>query len=57
MELYDLAGRLVRVLVSGRQAAGTHQVALSGEGLASGIYLLKLTTPRESRAIKVTLLR
>ena len=57
IELYDLAGRLARVLASGERAAGRHTLRVEGEGLASGLYLLKLTTPQETRGLKLALLR
>lgn len=57
VELYDLAGRLVRVLASGEQAAGRHSLRVEGAGLASGLYLLRLTTPTETRGLKLALLR
>ena len=57
LELYDLAGRLVRSLASGEQAAGVHTLRLEGAGLASGLYLATLSTPMETRILKVLLLR
>ena len=42
LSVHDAAGRLVRTLVDGRLAAGTHEVPWRAEGLASGIYLSRL---------------
>jgi hypothetical protein len=42
LELYDAAGRLVRVVWNGRQDMGPHVTALNSDGLAAGVYLLRL---------------
>ena len=47
LRIYDLAGRLVRRLVSGRQSAGRHEVTWRGDGpdgarLAAGLYFCQL---------------
>ncbi|MFA7329441.1 MAG: Ig-like domain-containing protein [Candidatus Delongbacteria bacterium] len=45
LELFDLQGRLVRVLAAGPQAAGPHSLRLNADELASGVYLLRLSGP------------
>jgi len=40
LAVYDVQGRLVRTLVEGTRAAGTHQVSVSG--LESGVYFYRL---------------
>jgi len=40
--LYDVTGARVVTLVSGRASAGSHYVAFRANGLAHGVYLLKL---------------
>ncbi|MFA7332202.1 MAG: redoxin domain-containing protein [Candidatus Delongbacteria bacterium] len=57
LELYDLQGRRVRSLHSGPLAAGRHELRVDGAGLASGLYVLRLETPRESQHLKLLLLR
>jgi hypothetical protein len=42
LELYDAAGRLVRVVWNGRQDMGPHVALLNSDGLAAGVYLLRL---------------
>ena len=42
LELYDVAGRRVATLASGRYARGQHQARLDASGLAAGTYLLRL---------------
>ena len=41
--VYDMSGREVAVLVNENQAPGNYEVHLDGSGLASGIYLYRLT--------------
>jgi mannose/cellobiose epimerase-like protein (N-acyl-D-glucosamine 2-epimerase family) len=43
VRVYDLLGREVASLVDGVQTAGTHTVTWNAAGLASGVYLYRLT--------------
>jgi hypothetical protein len=43
LAVYDLLGREVAVLLSDRMSPGTHQVEFDGGGLASGVYMYRLT--------------
>jgi hypothetical protein len=40
--IYDVTGRLVRILVSERMETGYHTITWQPKGLASGIYFAKL---------------
>lgn len=42
LDVYDIQGRLMRTLVDGRMARGTHPARFDGSGLASGTYLVRL---------------
>jgi lysophospholipase L1-like esterase len=42
--IYDLLGREVEVLVNESRAAGRYQDAFNGSGLASGVYIYRLTS-------------
>lgn len=42
VSVYDVLGRLVRVLVDGKMPAGKHKVEFRGEDLPSGIYFYRL---------------
>ncbi|HKK70618.1 MAG TPA: FG-GAP-like repeat-containing protein [Candidatus Krumholzibacteria bacterium] len=59
--VYDLRGRLVRTLLDEAELPrGTHGVEWDGaddggEVLASGVYLLRATTPRKDETRKITL--
>jgi hypothetical protein len=43
LSVYDILGREVAVLVNERKAAGTHEVPFDATGLASGVYIYRLT--------------
>lgn len=57
LELYDLTGRLVRVLATGVQASGPHTVLLSSEGLPNGVYILRLQSTQLEASRKLVLMR
>jgi len=62
MSVYDVLGCEVRTLVSQSMSAGTHQVSWDGRDnngreAASGVYLVRLTTPNGDRSIKMLLVR
>jgi hypothetical protein len=43
LTVYDLLGREVAVLVNERKTPGTYEVRFDGGGLASGVYVCRLT--------------
>lgn len=55
--VYDLEGRAVANLVDGMQSAGRHEATFNAAGLASGIYLARLTSNGESATRKLVLIR
>jgi len=57
LSVFDVLGREIAVLVDGTLPAGTHQVMFNGEGLASGVYLVRLTSGDEVRTIRMMLLK
>lgn len=57
LEVYDMLGREVAVLVDGVMSAGSHHISFDGSGLASGMYLVRLTTGNESHIMRMTLLK
>ncbi|MDH4337037.1 MAG: T9SS type A sorting domain-containing protein [Candidatus Krumholzibacteria bacterium] len=62
LAVYDARGRLVRVLVDGREAAGQHDTAwngrdASGAGAASGVYFARLEVNRRSDTRRMVLLK
>ena len=57
LNVYDLSGKTVAVLVSGRQQAGAHQVVFRAPSLPSGIYLYRLKTTHYQDVKKMILIR
>jgi hypothetical protein len=57
LKVYDVSGRLVATLVEGWREAGDHEVTFDGSTLASGVYLVKLTSGGETSLQKVMLLK
>jgi photosystem II stability/assembly factor-like uncharacterized protein len=60
--IYDLAGRKVRAVESGRRDAGEHQAHWDGRNdtgrrVASGIYFLRLETDRGSQTRRLNLIK
>jgi len=57
LELFDLLGRRVAVLADGYQDVGQHIIPFDDGHLASGIYLIRLTTPFQRQAAKIVVVR
>jgi len=62
LAVYDALGRRVRVLVSGRRAAGRHVLTwdgrdAAGRAVASGVYFVRMRAVGYARTRKVVLLR
>ena len=43
LEVYDILGRRVRLLLNERQSAGQHSIICNSSAFASGIYFYQLT--------------
>jgi hypothetical protein len=57
LAVYDVLGRRVAVLADAVQPAGPHEATLNAEGLASGVYLVRLTTPTGRQTQRLTVVR
>ncbi|MBI5806528.1 choice-of-anchor J domain-containing protein [candidate division TA06 bacterium] len=62
LKLYDICGRLVQTLVSGKQEAGDHSVNWNGynqngKKIQNGVYFYKLSTVEYSAVKKITIIR
>ena len=44
INVYDVSGRLVTMLIDGWRQAGVHEVIFDGTGVSSGIYIIRMTT-------------
>jgi hypothetical protein len=57
MELFSVTGVRIRVLFDGVQPSGTHVARVDGDGLASGVYLVRMTAGGQVRTQRMTLLK
>jgi hypothetical protein len=57
LAVYDVLGREVAVLADGPHAAGRHEVAFDGAGLAAGVYVVRVEAGGAVTTRTVTLLR
>jgi hypothetical protein len=57
LNVFDLQGRLVQTLADGIMESGQHELSLSGEHLASGMYFVRLRTAETIRTEKILLLK
>ena len=58
LQVFDINGRMVKDLIRGEEyPAGQHQVRFDGHDLASGTYLYRLTSPRQTLTRKMLLLK
>ncbi len=63
VEVFDVRGKRVRGLLKAqRVSAGTHSIEWDGtndrgQGLASGVYLVRITTPQQSSTVRAMLLK
>jgi hypothetical protein len=54
MDVIDLTGRRVASLVSGHRSAGHYEVEFNASGLASGLYICRLTASGRQAILKMT---
>jgi hypothetical protein len=62
IRVFDLSGRLLKVLVDSRKSAGPHEIRWnaeddSGRSVPAGIYFVKLDTEAGSKALRVAITR
>ena len=57
MRVVRSLGRVVATLVDGQQPASTYRVTLDATNLASGTYIYRLTTPHQSLARTMVLMK
>jgi hypothetical protein len=57
LSVFDITGRRVRILAQGNHSAGLHQVRFNAEGLASGVYFVRLETSRDVLVNKLLILK
>ena len=57
LDIYDVQGRQVRVLMDEVREAGRQELRFDGEGFASGLYFVRLKTASMNRTEKLLLLK
>jgi hypothetical protein len=57
LSVYNVSGKKVAELVNGMHETGTHQVTFDGSGLASGLYLYRLTAGENTAMGKMMLMK
>jgi len=57
LKVYDILGSEVAVLISEKKPAGKYEIKFNATGLASGMYIYKLTSGNYSSAKKLMLMR
>lgn len=57
LEVYDMLGRVVKVLVDGNLSSGNHEINFEARDLSSGMYLYRLETPDAVKTRLMTLLK
>ncbi|MEX0593184.1 MAG: S8 family serine peptidase [Balneolaceae bacterium] len=57
VEVVDLLGRRVQLLVDEELVAGIHRIPFLADGMASGMYLFRVATEEASRSGKMMLIR
>ncbi len=57
LAIYDLNGRIVATLVNVTQSAGSYRVTFNAGGLASGVYIARLTAGSRTAVRKLALLK
>jgi uncharacterized protein (DUF362 family) len=53
LKIYDLTGREIETLVEGEVPSGEHRMQWNAQGLASGVYLCRMTAKGFSQSIKL----
>ncbi len=56
-ELFNIQGQRVKILLNSNVPAGRHYLLIDGHDLASGIYLLRLQSGRESKVRRMLLVK
>jgi hypothetical protein len=57
LQIFDITGRLVETLVTGRLVSGPHTVVWDAKNVASGVYIYKLSTSQRTLTKKLIVLK
>jgi aminopeptidase N len=53
LALYDLSGRLVRIIAEGDYPAGQHSLSIGSAGLSAGVYILEMKGRQQKATIQM----
>ena len=57
LKVFDVSGREVATLINGYRDAGSHSVSFDASGLASGVYVYRLTSGSQTAVSKMVLMK
>ena len=57
LAIYDVAGRLVDVLVNQTVESGEHTLEWHADGVASGVYFTRMTVGNDTQVKRLTVLK
>jgi hypothetical protein len=57
LSIFDIQGRLVEELVTGQVKAGYHEIQWNAKSQASGMYILRMVTPKSAMTQKLILMK
>jgi hypothetical protein len=57
LEVYDILGRSVKILVNQKQTAGSYEVEFDGSGFSSGVYFYRLKTDDFTETKKMLMIK
>jgi hypothetical protein len=57
LEIFDVIGRRVQVLINDEQPAGWHTMQIDASRLASGVYVYQMTTKNNVSSRKMTIVK
>ena len=57
LSIYDIKGQLIKTLLNAYQTSGQHQINWNSNGIAAGIYIIKLSIGSSYYSKKVILLK
>jgi photosystem II stability/assembly factor-like uncharacterized protein len=57
LDIFDIMGRKIQRIVNEEQASGFYRIDLSANNIPSGIYFARLQAGRDSKTIKVTVMK
>ncbi len=57
IDVYSITGQKVRTLVNRKESAGTHKVTFDASGLASGMYMYRLTVGDVTKTGRMTVVK